>query len=117
MANITWPNLLPTTLLIDGLSKQPQGNVIRTTMDAGPKKARRRYTARTVKFSGKQIFDGAELAVFEQFYQNVLADGVLRFNFTDPTTLETGEFRFTTDYTVSTVDGLFDVSMSLERLL
>jgi len=117
MANITWPELLPATLLIDGLSKQPQGNVIRTAMDAGPKKARRRYTAKTVKFSGKQVFDIMELAVFEQFYETVLADGVLRFNFTDPTTLETGEFRFAGDYVVSTVDGLFEVAMQLERLL
>jgi len=116
MANITWPELLPATLLIDGFSKQPQSNVIRTSMDAGPKKARRRYTARTVKYSGKQIFDAAELAVFEQFYCTVLADGVLRFNFTDPSTLETAEFRFTADYTVSAVEGLFEVSMQLERL-
>jgi len=116
MANITWPELLPATLLIDGLSKQPQSSVIRTAMDAGPKKARRRYTARTVKFSGRQVFDSLELAVFEQFYQFVLADGVLRFNFTDPTTLETGEFRFTADYAVTSIDGLHDVAMQLERL-
>jgi len=116
MANITWPELLPATLLIDGLSKQPQSNVIRTTMDAGPQKARRRYTARTIRFGGRQVFDAAELAVFEQFYHVVLADGVLRFNFTDPSTLETGEFRFTADYAASAVEGLFEVSMQLERL-
>jgi len=116
MANITWPELLPATLLIDGFSKQPQSSVIRTAMDAGPKKTRRRYTARTVKFSGKQVFDMLELAVFEQFYQFTLADGALRFNFTDPTTLEPAEFRFTADYTVSALDGLFEVAMQLERL-
>jgi len=116
MANITWPELLPKTLLIDGLSKQPQGNVIRTAMDAGPQKARRRYTARAVKFSGKQIFDAAELAVFEQFYHTALADGALRFNFADPITLETAEFRFTDDYAVSAVEGKFEVAMNLERL-
>jgi hypothetical protein len=116
MANITWPVQLPATLLIDGFSKQPQSSVIRTAMDAGPKKARRRYTARTVEYSGKQVFSILELAVFEQFYYNVLADGVLRFNFTDPTTLEIAEFRFTDDYTVGAIDGLFEVTMQLERL-
>ena len=116
MANITWPELLPSGLLAGGFSKQPQGSVIRTAMDAGPKKARRRYTAGTVKYSGKQIFDAAELAVFEQFYHNVLADGVLRFNFTDPVTLEAAEFRFAADYSVNSVDGLFEVSTQLERL-
>jgi len=116
MANIAWPELLPAVLLIDGLSKQPQSSVIRTAMDAGPKKARRRYTARTINFSGRQVFDAAELAVFEQFYHNVLADGVLRFNFTDPTTLEAAEFRFAADYSVRAVEGFFEVSMQLERL-
>jgi len=116
MADIYWPEYLPAALLLNGLSKQPQSNVIRTAMDAGPKKARRRYTARTVKYSGRQIFDAAELAVFEQFYHTVIADGVLRFNFTDPMSLETAEFRFTEDYTVNAAEGLFEVQMSLERL-
>jgi len=116
MANIYWPELLPSGLLENGFSQQPQNNVIRTAMDAGPKKARRRYTARTVKYSGKQVFDAAELAVFEQFYHNVIADGVLRFNFTDPVTGETAEFRFTEDYTLRALDGLFEVTLPLERL-
>jgi hypothetical protein len=116
MADIYWPELLPSGLLADGFSKQPQSNVIRTSMDAGPKKARRRYTARTVKYSGKQIFDEAELMVFEQFYHNVIADGVKRFNFSDPVSQETAEFRFTEDYSVRAIEGLYEVQMSLERL-
>jgi len=116
MANITWPEALPATLLLEGLSKQPQSNVIRTAMDAGPKKARRRYTARAVNVSGRQVMSPGELAVFEQFYHTVLADGVHRFNFTDPVSLDTGEFRFTEDYTAAAVEGFFEVQMSLERL-
>jgi hypothetical protein len=116
MANITWPELLPSGLLEEGFSKEPQSNVIRTAMDAGPKKARRRYTARAVNYSGRQVFDAAELAVFEQFYHTVLADGVLRFNFADPVTGETGEFRFTKDYSSVAFEGCFKVTVSLERL-
>ena len=116
MANITWPAELPVTLLLRGLSMQPQSNVIRTSMDAGAKKARRRYTARTINFSGRQLFNKAELAIFKQFYHTVLADGVLRFNFTDPISLETAEFRFANDYTVNTVDDFFEVAMELERM-
>lgn len=116
MANINWPELLPPTLLLAGLSMQPQNNVIRTSMDAGPKKARRRYTASTKLFSGKQVFDAAELAVFEQFYHTVLADGVLRFNFTDPIKLETAEFRFSAPYSAASLDGLWEVTAQLERM-
>ena len=85
-------------------------------MDAGPKKARRRYTARIVKFSGKQRFDNVEFMVFEQFYHTALADGVLRFNYTDPATSQLSEFRFTEDYTAAEIGGLWEVTMQLERL-
>ena len=116
MATIIWPESLPGSLLAQGFSKQPQSNVLRTTMDAGPKKTRRRYTARTVNFSGRLIFDTSELAVFEQFYNVALADGVLRFIFADPLTLEEAQFRFTSEYIVTEIGGLFEVSMELERL-
>jgi len=116
MAEIFWPDSLPNGLLADGFTKQSQSNVIRTTMNAGAQKARRRYTAITKRYTGKQIFDAAELAVFDQFFHTVLADGVLRFNFEDPITRETAEFRFTAEPTISDVDGLFAVSMQLEKL-
>jgi hypothetical protein len=116
MTDIFWPELLPAGFLAEGFSKQPQSNVIRTQMDAGARKARRRYTARTINYTGKQRFDTAELAVFEQFYHNVLADGVLRFIFEDPLSSEPGEFRFTADYSVSEFDGYYEVTIPLEKL-
>ena len=116
MTEISWPDLLPDSFLVEGLSIQPQSNVIRTQMDAGPKKARRRYTARTIIFSGKQRFDDAELAVFEQFYHTVLADGLLRFYFNDPVSNQLAEFRFTEIYTAVEIGGLWEVTLPLERL-
>ena len=116
MTDLFWPELLPSDFLAEGLAIQPRSNVIRTTMDAGPKKARRRYTAKTTNFSGKQRFDEAELAVFEQFYHTVLADGVLRFYFKDPVSGELAEFRFTEDYTAAEIGGLWEVTLPLERL-
>jgi hypothetical protein len=116
MANISRPATLPAGLLAEGFTKQPQSNVIRTAMDAGPKKTRRRYTARAVNYSGKQVFDAEELAVFEQFYREALADGALRFNFAGPVTLETAEFRFTEDYSVTEKEGFFEAALRLERL-
>ena len=116
MAEIFWPDGLPNTLFINGLSAKRNSNVIRTQMDAGPKKARRRYTASTKNFTGKMLLNESQRFELEQFYRVTLADGVLRFNFTDPQTLESGEFRFTDDYTENSVDGMFEISMSLERL-
>ena len=44
----------------------------------------------------------------------VLAYGF--FNFTDPQTLESAEFRFTDDYTEHSAGGFFEVTLPLERL-
>jgi hypothetical protein len=116
MASISWPAELPAALLLEGLSAKQESGVIRTQMDAGPKKARRRYTANTKTFTGKMLLTASQRTLLEQFYHAALADGVLRFNFADPFSLETREFRFTGDYTETALDGLFEVSLSLERL-
>jgi len=116
MTDIVWPEILPLTLRMDGLSAKRNSNVIRTRMDAGPNKTRRRYTASTKNYTGSMLLDDSQRNELEQFYRVSLADGVLRFIFTDPQTLEAGEFRFTDDYTENSVDGKFGISLSLERL-
>jgi hypothetical protein len=116
VASISWPEELPLTLSLEGLSAKQKSNVIRTQMDAGPVKTRRRYTANTKTFTGKMLLSPAQRLILEQFYHTALADGALRFNFTNPQTLQAQEFRFTDDYTEEAVDGLFEISLSLERL-
>jgi hypothetical protein len=116
MAAIFWPENLPYGLLAAGLTIQPQNNVLRTKMDAGAAKTRRRYTARTLTYSGKQILTPSEFKIFENFYHNEIADGALRFNFTDPVSLETAEFRFTKEYIAIENEGYIDVTLPLERL-
>ena len=101
---------------MEGLSAKRNSSVIRTRMDAGPDKTRRRYTASVKYFSGTLLLDEAQRLKLEYFYSVMLADGVLRFIFTDPQTLETGEFRFKEEYTEISVSGKFEISMSLERL-
>jgi hypothetical protein len=116
MALVNWPEDLPVTLRISGLSARPSSNVVRTAMDAGPKKARRRYTAGSTAYSGTMILDAAQTETFRRFYRDALADGVLRFSFTDPVSLETAGFRFTDAYTCTAADGFFEVSVSLEKM-
>ena len=116
MAEITWPETLPNTLLMEGLEAKRSSNVVRTKMDAGPNKTRRRYTATTKNFTGKILLNKGQREELEQFYRIALADGVHRFNFTDPQTLESAEFRFTDDYTEHSAGGFFEVTLPLERL-
>jgi len=116
MAEIFWPETLPQTLLLEGLSAKQKSNVIRTTMDAGAQKTRRRYTATTKVFTGKMLLNEEQRFILAQFYHTALADGALRFNFTDPQTLETAKFRFTDDYAENSADGMWEVTLPLERL-
>lgn len=116
MTNITWPDSLPLTLQLENLSAQKKSNVVRTTMDAGPQKARRRYTVQSKIFTGTMILTETQRRIFESWYEDTLGSGVLRFVFTDPQTLVPGEFRFTEDYKEESVSGLWKITLSLEKL-
>lgn len=116
MTNIMWPATLPPVLRLDGQKARKKSNVIRTEMDAGPAKARRRYTVTEKLFEGSIILTEAQREILENWYQNTLGDGTLRFVMKDPQTLEPAEFRFSEDYEEDSLDGLWTISMKLEKL-
>ena len=117
MTSIIWPVSLPQVMRLDGLSGKKKSNVIRTEMDAGPVKARRRYSVTTKAFEGSVILSETQRAVLEDWYDNTLGNGTLRFAMKDPQTLTVCEFRFTDDYTEEqTGDGLWKINLSLEKM-
>ncbi|XAT57846.1 hypothetical protein GN241_11025 [Rhodobacteraceae bacterium IMCC1335] len=73
----------------------PIGAVLRTDMDAGPAKQRKRFTAapRPVAL----IFEPLSVATlygFENFFENDIASGALAFEMEHPITDVVGKFRF-----------------------
>ena len=117
MTSITWPVSLPQVMRLDGLSGKKKSNVIRTTMDAGPAKARRRYSVTTKTFEGSVILNGTQRAILESWHDNTLGNGALRFTMKDPQTLKVCEFRFTDDYTEDqSGDGLWIINLPLEKM-
>ncbi len=116
MTNITWPQTLPQVIRLEGLSGKKKSNVVRTQMDAGPQKARRRYTASTKEFIGSVVLTEAQREYLEDWYDNILGSGVLRFVMKDPQTLEPAEFRFLEEYTEESNDGLWIITMQLEKM-
>lgn len=116
MTNILWPDFLPQVLRLEGLQGQRKSNVIRTSMDAGPQKQRRRYTVSTKNFNGTILVTEEQRRLLEDFYENTIASGTLRFIMKDPQTLELCEFRFREDYQEEQVDGLWKISMPLEKM-
>jgi hypothetical protein len=115
VTSISYPNGLPV-IRASGFQSQYQDPVIRTQMDAGPVKQRLRYTAAPKQFTGTVIVDEAEREIFEAWFTETLGFGTLRFVMENPQTLEPEEFRFTGVYGETEIDGLFELSLPLERL-
>lgn len=116
MTDIVWPPVLPQVLQLKGLGAKRKNNVIRTEMDAGPAKIRRRYTVTEKVFEGSIIITEFQRKILENWYQNTIGDGTLRFQMKDPQTLLPAEFRFTEDYSEDSIDGLWKITMKLEKL-
>lgn len=116
MTNILWPSALPQVLRLDGLAGQKKNNVIRTQMDAGPQKQRRRYTIQSKYFEGSIICTEAQRQFLESWFDNTLGGGALRFTMKDPQTLLLSEFRFRETYREESVNGLWKITLPLEKL-
>lgn len=75
----TWPTFLPAPLQ-SGYEINPDDPILRTQMDAGPDRVRRRFTAIPSSIPVKWRFSGAEMALFEAWYKHEALDGAAWFN-------------------------------------
>lgn len=98
MAYPEWPSSLPNPML-EGISYAPQSNVIRTQMDAGIAKTRRRFTAVPEDVAFSLFLTAAQVQTLQDFVAVTLAD-VLPFDWiefrkpvADWTTLVTYRFK------------------------
>lgn len=78
----TWPATLPQSFEPGGWNYAPQSGVIRTQMDTGYPKVRKRFTAFTNEHSGtmimsKTLYEGD----FLTFFETTIAHGSLSFDF------------------------------------
>jgi len=94
MASIDWPSTLYGTILKDGVQETPPDNIIRTDMEVGPPKVRRRGTAAVRKFTFQMFLSGTLLAIFDTFYVTTSKSGSLAFNFRSLRTQVIGEYQF-----------------------
>lgn len=118
----TWPSTLPNEPFTE-LQGQPADNRLRTDMDAGPTKMRRRYTAKRIFYNNVEMYlDGDQLQTLQDFYNNDLNGGTLKFDWDDPVDGTTVQFRFRSPYQyVITAGGttskrVYLVTMQLEQM-
>lgn len=81
-----WPISLPQSPLADSFRETVADNTIRSQVDQGPAKLRRRATAAVGLISCGFLLDKMESAVLSDFYKTGLSGGVLPFTFRHPRT-------------------------------
>ena len=84
MSDITWPEYLPQKVEKDGYSETPPDSRIRTPMDMGPAKVRRRFSAQVRPLSIVMNMTEEQLADFDTFFATTTESGSLPFDFPNP---------------------------------
>lgn len=113
----TWPATLPQHPLVENYSETLAKTVLRTDMDAGPAKVRRRFTAAALPFKMSMILDDTDMATFDTFFTTTTAGGATAFDWVHPRTDASGSFRFIGQPTVSVVGpDLYKVEFEVELL-
>lgn len=111
-----WPTTLPDYLLQDAYSDAFPDNILRTQMEVGPAKLRRRSTSTPRKFDGSVWLTSSQHGDLSTFYITTTLGGTLRFSWKDPVSRAVAEFRFAAVPSWTTKGAQFDVKLSLELL-
>jgi len=117
-----WPVSLPSTMEVGANEEFVQG-FIRSPVDKGPSKSRRRFTNSPRVLNGTMLFDATQRAAFDTFYKTTISEGADEFDFTDPVDLSTVTARFVEAPKFSMLAGsasgvaLYRVSLSIEIIV
>jgi len=113
----TWPTTLPTYPLLDNYVETVPETVIRTEMDQGPAKIRRKTTAGVRKLNVSYFLNKEQVAALDEFYLTTLKGGALEFDFVHPRNSSDIVCRFTAPPEYKAANGnYFEVNLELEIL-
>lgn len=110
----SWPNDLPALPLREGYSETFSNTTIRTNMDVGPAKIRRRISYGAAPLSVTLYLTDAEVASLESFYGATLLDGALSFTNVHPRKGTTVTIRFTSPPMIESMGTQWRASFGLE---
>jgi hypothetical protein len=113
----TWPESLPAAPLLDGFSETPPDLTLRTQMEQGPAKTRRRTTAGVTQMTAAYFLTRAQVETLLDFYTADLSGGSLSFAFVHPRTGDNVNVRFRQPPALTPLNGIYcRVKLSLEVL-
>jgi hypothetical protein len=113
----SFPSSLPP-FQVSGYSESPAKLVIRSQMDQGPAKTRRRSTAgvKPVKIETPP-YTAAQVAVFDDFFVDDIASGASTFTMENPRTETTETFRFVSEPVYTALENeMFRITLDLEQM-
>jgi len=116
MSGVTWPATLPLPL-IEGYGLTPQEAVLRTDMESGPARQRRRFRQTPTRITVRWLFSEFEFALFEAWYKYHADEGGQWFEITllGGLGLLPHEARFTSQFEAGLLFGpQWDVKGELE---
>jgi len=99
-----WPGTLPQDVFV-GATRGQQTGFVRSEMDTGPPKMRKKFTAVVINIQSRMVFTGAQLVVFWDFYNITLDQGVLTFDWKDPLDDSSKSLRFVASPDFALVSG------------
>lgn len=79
-----WPESLPQNVNVDGYQEQASEQSVRSNMDAGIAKVRRRFSAVPINIKCSVRIDLTQKATLDTFYNATLSGGSLRFDWKHP---------------------------------
>lgn len=90
-----WPSGIPFCPVLSTFNETIEDSVLRTQMDSGPDKTRRRFTAvpTNISFDLRPI-SHVQYAELQAWFRNSLGGGALAFSAKHPLTGVDGDFRF-----------------------
>jgi hypothetical protein len=111
-----WPATLPQRVLLSDFAESADSNVIRSEMEFGPAKVRRRYTAEIKVYQVSLVLTPDQVTTLDTFYDSTLG-AVDAFDWVDPRTLAAAVLRFRSRPEYRPLGGGFwRTSFALEKL-
>ena len=101
-----WPATLQQSVNQANFQIVKQNTNIRTNVETGPIKSRRRFTNPQIQMTCQIWVPESEFATFETFYDTTLKNGSLTFDFDHPITGTTTEWRFVSPPVFTALGGL-----------
>lgn len=115
--SVPWPTELQDTINTDSFQYQIGDTAIRSDMDVGPAKVRRRYTRSVDKIQMAFNLNQTDWDFFYEFFNTTLNGGVTPFTYYNPLSGETETWRAVSPPSVRPFGyQTYVVSMQVERL-